>query len=86
MNDEPRNAEPRSARLEGKWDQAVGRVREAWGALTDDDLERSRGDWRELVGKIRERSGEAIEDIERKLSEILDRVEESGEPSHSTDE
>ncbi len=80
MSDEPRNA-----RLEGKWDQAVGRVREAWGALTDDDLDRSKGDWKELVGKVRERTGETIEDIERRLSEILDRVEESGDPSDSKD-
>lgn len=74
----------RDARLEGKWDQAVGRIREAWGALTDDDLERSRGRWKELIGRIRERTGETLDTVERRLSEILDRVEESGRPA-STD-
>jgi len=27
--------------MEGKWDQARGRVKEAWGVLTDDELDRT---------------------------------------------
>jgi len=27
--------------MEGKWDQARGRVKEAWGVLTDDELDRA---------------------------------------------
>lgn len=29
--------------MEGKWDQARGRVKEAWGVLTDDELDRTGG-------------------------------------------
>jgi uncharacterized protein YjbJ (UPF0337 family) len=36
--------------LEGKWDQAKGRVKEAWGVLTDDDLNRTEGQWNQVAG------------------------------------
>lgn len=79
------SSETRDARLEGKWEQAKGRVREAWGALTDDDVDRSEGNWEQLVGRIRERTGETAEKVEAKLSDILDRLEDTGrDPSGSS--
>ena len=50
--------------MEGKWDQARGRVKEAWGVLTDDDLDRTEGKWDRLVGVIKERTGESAGDRE----------------------
>ena len=57
--------------LEGKWDQTRGRVKEAWGVLTDDDLDRSQGKWDQLVGTIKEKTGDTLENVERKLHDIL---------------
>jgi uncharacterized protein YjbJ (UPF0337 family) len=57
--------------LEGKWDQVKGKVKEAWGSLTDDDLDRSQGQWDQLVGTIKERTGETQADIESRLSQVL---------------
>jgi uncharacterized protein YjbJ (UPF0337 family) len=57
---------------EGKWDQARGRVKEAWGALTDDDLDRTEGKKDRLVGVIKEKTGESVDTIERKLKDIFD--------------
>lgn len=57
--------------LEGKWDQAKGRVKEAWGVLTDDEINRSEGKWDRLVGTIKEKTGDTAENVERKLHEIL---------------
>jgi len=54
---------------EGRWDQLKGRVRQFWGDLTDDDVERAKGDYEELVGIIKERTGETREEIERRLAE-----------------
>jgi uncharacterized protein YjbJ (UPF0337 family) len=62
-------------RAEGKWDQVRGRVKEAWGSLTDDDLDRTEGKRDRLVGTIKEKTGEAVDTIERKLSDIFDKVD-----------
>jgi uncharacterized protein YjbJ (UPF0337 family) len=59
---------------EGRWDQAKGRIREAWGALTDDDLDRTEGKRDRLVGVIKEKTGETADKIEAKLDELLDKA------------
>jgi uncharacterized protein YjbJ (UPF0337 family) len=52
---------------EGRWDQLKGNAKQAWGELTDDDLDVAEGNHEELVGKIKERTGDSAEAIERKL-------------------
>ena len=52
---------------DGRWQQARGQIRETWGDLTDDDLDRSRGSWDGLVGAIKEKTGEAADAISDKL-------------------
>jgi uncharacterized protein YjbJ (UPF0337 family) len=59
--------------FEGKWDQMRGRVKEAWGALSDDDLDRTEGKWDQVVGTIKERTGESMDAIERKLRDLSSR-------------
>jgi len=57
--------------MEGKWQQARGRMKEAWGALTDDDIDRADGNWDQLVGTIREKTGETTEAIQERADEIF---------------
>jgi uncharacterized protein YjbJ (UPF0337 family) len=59
-------------KLEGKWDRAHGRIKEAWGVLTDDELDRTEGKIDRLVGVIKEKTGEATDAIERKLKQLID--------------
>jgi uncharacterized protein YjbJ (UPF0337 family) len=61
-------------KAEGKWDQVRGRVKEAWGALTDDDLDRTEGKRDRLVGTIKEKTGETVEAIEDRLRKVLDKI------------
>ncbi len=71
--------------LRGQWNQIKGRVKNAWGELTDDDLTRTEGDWDKLVGKIQERTGQVREDVERGLNNLLDRISEEmdlNDPRH----
>jgi uncharacterized protein YjbJ (UPF0337 family) len=56
---------------EGRWDQLKGRVKEAWGDLTDDDLDVAEGEYDQLIGRIKERTGESVEEIERRLNPTL---------------
>ena len=44
-------------RIEGNWKQFKGKVKEQWGNLTDDDLEKIAGKRDQLEGKIQERAG-----------------------------
>jgi uncharacterized protein YjbJ (UPF0337 family) len=53
---------------EGRWGQLKGRVKQAWGDLTDDDLDVTEGNYDELIGRIKERTGENLEEIERRLN------------------
>ena len=50
-------------------------MKEAWGVLTDDELDRTEGKWDRLVGLIKERSGETASEVERKLRDIFDKID-----------
>lgn len=63
-------------KADGKWDQAKGRIKEAWGSLTDDDLDRTEGKFDRLVGTIKEKTGEAADAVQNKLHEMFDRADE----------
>jgi uncharacterized protein YjbJ (UPF0337 family) len=53
--------------LKGQWRQLKGQVREQWGKLTDDDLDRIEGQTEQLVGRIQERYGVARDEAERQV-------------------
>ena len=65
--------------LQAQWEDVQGRVKKAWGALTDDEILQSEGDWDQLVAKIRSKTGESLQAVEGKLNEILDVARQSGE-------
>ena len=66
---------PLEQQIHGNWNQFSGRVKEAWGALTDDDVDRAEGKFDQLVGVIQERTGEAREKIAEKLNEIASKTD-----------
>jgi uncharacterized protein YjbJ (UPF0337 family) len=43
--------------LEGKWHVVKGRIRERWGRLTNDDVERTSGHGELLLGRLQELYG-----------------------------
>lgn len=59
-------------KAEGKWDNARGRIKEAWGDLTDDELDQTEGQWEQLVGTIKEKTGETTDAVEKKLKDLVD--------------
>jgi len=58
---------PTTQQIKGNWKQFKGRVQQAWGDLTNDELDRYEGKRTELEGYLQEKTGEAREDIRRKL-------------------
>lgn len=53
--------------IEGNWKKFSGKVRESWGKITDDELERIAGKRDQLVGTIQNRYGIAKEEAEKQV-------------------
>ena len=43
--------------VQGKWQELKGQVKQQWGKLTDDDMQRLSGKTEELVGVLQRRYG-----------------------------
>lgn len=67
----------------GNWKELKGRIRSAWGKLTDDELEKAKGDVSAVAGLIQKKYGVMQEDARKKLNDWFAGKEESG--STSTD-
>jgi uncharacterized protein YjbJ (UPF0337 family) len=57
--------------LKGQWTQLKGRVREQWGKLTDDDLDRIQGKSEQLIGRLQERYGWQRDQAQREVDTWL---------------
>ncbi|MCC6587700.1 MAG: CsbD family protein [Bryobacterales bacterium] len=68
-------------RVEGKWKQMTGTVKEKWGKLTDDDLDMIDGRREYLVGKLQERYGIAKDEAERQADDWYSSYERSSTQS-----
>ena len=59
-------------RIEGNWKQFKGRVKEKWGDLTDDDLDKINGQRDQLEGAIQERYGTVKDQVRKDIDAWLD--------------
>jgi len=55
--------------IKGDWKQLKGKIKEKWGDLTDDDLQKVEGKRDQLVGLLQKKYGLAKEEAERQLNE-----------------
>ncbi len=49
--------------LKGNWNQLKGKVKQAYGDLTDDDLKYEEGKDDELLGRLQEKTGKTREGV-----------------------
>lgn len=56
--------------FEGHWNEIQGKLRDRWGQLTEDELQRFDGNVQQLVGMIQRKTGEAREKIESYIEEL----------------
>ena len=68
-------------RIQGRWKQLKGKVKEQWGKLTDDDLDVIAGRRDQLLGRIQQRHGLAKDEAERQV-----RTFEGSHPDHRFDD
>jgi uncharacterized protein YjbJ (UPF0337 family) len=58
---------------EARWKQLKGKVREHWGRLTEDDIDRIEGRHERLVGHVQEKYGRAKDEATREVNDFLER-------------
>lgn len=63
-------ANPKSQQAKGNWKQFKGQLRESWGSLTDDELDRYQGKREQLEGYIQEKTGEDREAIRQRIDQM----------------
>jgi uncharacterized protein YjbJ (UPF0337 family) len=54
-------------RIEGDWKQLMGRAKQKWGQLTDDELDQARGKREELAGLVQKSYGLGKDDALREV-------------------
>ena len=56
--------------VKGNWKQLIGKAKEKWGRLTDDDWKVIEGQRDQLAGRIQERYGIPRDEAERQVAEF----------------
>ena len=56
--------------VKGDWKQLKGKVKEAWGKLTDDDLDVIAGKRDQLLGVLQKQYGIARDEAERQVQQF----------------
>jgi uncharacterized protein YjbJ (UPF0337 family) len=72
--------------LQGKWREMKGKIKEQWGKLTDDDLDRIEGKGEQLLGLLQQRYGYARDKAEeeyRRFTEKYSRQLETDRARHA---
>lgn len=58
--------------IEGHWNELTGKVKQAWGNLSDNDFKSVEGNVDQLIGLIQRKTGESREQIEAKIEQFAD--------------
>ena len=61
---------PREQKMQGSWKQFKGRIKEAWGSLSDDELDRMEGRRDQLEGLIEQKTGESRQNIRKEIERL----------------
>ncbi|HEX6387251.1 MAG TPA: CsbD family protein [Anaerolineae bacterium] len=73
---------PKTDTLEGKWHQLRGLIKEKWGEVTDDDLDKIRGRSEQLAGLLQEKYGFSRRKAEAELASLREQAEEWQDKAH----
>lgn len=55
--------------VKGKWKELKGNVRQQWGKLTNDDVDRLKGTQEELIGLLQQRYGYEQEQAKKEIND-----------------
>jgi uncharacterized protein YjbJ (UPF0337 family) len=60
--------------LSGRWKEIRGQIKQQWGKLTDDDMDRIDGKREELVGRIQRAYGKSRDEADREVESFFSRL------------
>jgi uncharacterized protein YjbJ (UPF0337 family) len=67
--------------FEGKWKEMHGQIREWWGKLTDDDLDKAGGNAEQIIGLLQQKYGytrqRAEEEFNRRIKDVKTKVDKA---------
>lgn len=63
--------------IEGKWTEMRGKIKEQWGKLTDDEIDKAEGKWEQLSGLVQQRYGRAKETAEKEVESFRQKYDTS---------
>ena len=64
--------------FEGKWKEIRGQIKEWWGKLTDDDLDKVAGNAEQIVGLLQQKYGYTRQRAEEEFNRRIKEVSEKG--------
>jgi len=59
--------------IQGKWREMKGKVKEQWGKLTDEDLDKIEGKAEQLLGLLQQRYGYARDKAEEEYKRFMEK-------------
>ncbi len=62
-------------RFKGQWNELKGKVKEQWGKLTDDELDRIDGQTDQLVGAIQKHYGRSVDEARQDVQDWRNSVD-----------
>jgi len=65
-------------RVEGRWTEMKGKVRERWGRLTSDEIDVINGRREQLEGTIQRAYGKTKDDAKKEVDEFVKNLDDSG--------
>ena len=65
--------------FESKWQEMRGQIKEWWGELTDDDLEKASGNADQIIGILKQKYGYTREAAKKEFNRWLERVQDVDE-------
>ncbi|MFC3909308.1 CsbD family protein [Legionella dresdenensis] len=60
--------------FEGKWEEVKGKMKQAWGKLTDNDLKTIEGEHQEIYGLLQKHYGYTRDQAEKAVKDFRDRL------------
>lgn len=60
--------------IAGRWTEMKGKVREAWGDMTDDEVDRVAGQRDQMVGLLQKKYGDTKEAAEKRVDDWANKL------------